>query len=412
MSFILRAAAAAALAAVAPSIAAEPLTLEVAVGRALSVAPEAQVAEARLDALRAARTQAGAGPNPTVEVFAENLGGTGPYQLVDATELTGSYARTLERGGKREARLTLAERDIDLATAEALFARNEVAARAQRAYGEARAADAAISVAKERLGAARALAREVDRRVSAARDPLFAGSRVATQVGEAEVELELAEHAYKAALVRLTALWGGTSDGVTLASPDFLKLDRPEVEPEASPMAAIYAARAARAEAAVAVERSRAIQDPTVRGGLRYLRPADDVALVAGVSIPLGNKSVNRAAIDRAQAERRRAEAEAAVTEGQWRRDVALAAERIHEAKLEAAGIRDRVIPRAEKTLAQVREGYARGGFSHLDVADAQRALGAARERLVSAAREYHEAGVELDRLTGRFMTTSIEETR
>ncbi|MDP1535381.1 MAG: TolC family protein, partial [Rubrivivax sp.] len=265
-------------------------------------------------------------------------------------------------------------------------------------------------VAKDRLEAARSLAREVNRRVTAARDPLFAGSRAATRVAEAEVELELAEHARTAALARLTALWGGTSDTVTLAASEFLNLDRPYAVTTASPMAAIYAARSARAEAAVAVERSRAIQDPTVRGGLRYLRPADDVALVAGVTIPLGNKTANRAAVDRAVAERRRAEAEAAVAEAQRQRDLTLAAERVHVARMEAVGFRDRVIPTAEKTLTQVREGYMRGGFTYLDVADAQRALSDARERLVRSAREFHEAGAELDRLTGRFIPTIIEE--
>lgn len=410
MSFILRAATAAALAAIASALAAEPLTLDAAVSRALSAAPETLVTGARLESLRASRVQAGVRPNATVELLTENAVGTGPYQFVDAAEVTGSYAQIIERGGKRQARVALAERDIDVATAEAVLAHIEIAARVQRAYVEATAAEAAITVAKDRLEAARSLAREVNRRVSAARDPLFAGSRAATRVAEAEVELELAEHAREAALARLTALWGGTSDTVTLAAPDFLNLDRPDAGTTASPMAAIYAARSARAEAAVAVERSRASQDPTVRGGLRYLRPADDVALVAGVTIPLGNKTANRAAVDRAVAERRRAEAEAAVAEAQRQRDLTLAAERVHEARMEAVGIRDRVIPTAAKTLTQVREGYMRGGFTYLDVADAQRALSDARERLVRSAREFHEAGAELDRLTGRFIPTIIEE--
>lgn len=412
MHFILRAATAAALVAITSPLAAEPLTLDAAVARALAIAPEAQVTDARLDSFRAARTQAGVRPNPTLEVLAENLAGTGPYQLVDATEVTGSYAQILERGGKRQARVALAERDIDLATAEAVLARIDIAARVQRAYVEAVAADAELGVAKERLDTAKSLAAEVRRRVSAARDPIFAGTRAATRVSEAEVEFELAEHARKAALDRLAALWGGAPDSVTLVAPEFLALERPPEESADSPMTAIYAARSARAEAAIAVERSRMVQDPTLRGGLRYLRPADDVALVAGVSIPLGNKVANRAAVDRAVADRRRIEAEAAVAEAQRRRELTLAFERLHEARMEAFGIRDRVIPSASKTLAQVRDGYARGGFTYLDVADAQRALSDARERFVTAAREFHEAGTEVDRLTGHFIPTIIEEAR
>src|SRR3546814_5321251 len=44
----------------------------------------------------------------------------------------------------------------------------------------------------------------------------------------------------------------------------------------------------ARASAEVVLEQSRATQDYTVGGGLRFMRETNDVALVAGISIPLG----------------------------------------------------------------------------------------------------------------------------
>lgn len=414
MLFSTRAVVAVALAIAAPAAAgAETLTLEAAVARVLATAPEVRAAAARIEALQAARTQAGVRPNPTVELFAENLAGTGPYQTVEAAEVTGSYAQTIERGGKRQARVALAEREIGVAEAETAAQRLDLAARVQRAWVAVAAARAEVDVAADRLKAAQALAREVDRRVRAARDPLFAGTRAATRVAEAQVDVELAEHAHEAALTRLAALWGGTPEGVEVSTADFLAFDRPSpqtADEQAGPDAAIFAARADRARAAVAVERARSVQDPTVRGGLRYLRPADDVALVAGISIPLARHDTNRANVERAVAEQRRAAADAEVAEAQRRRDLFLARERVGEARMEAVAVRDRVIPGAERTLAQVREGYARGGFSYLDVAEAQRALGDARGRLVDAAREYHRAHVDLDRLTGRFAAVAAQQ--
>src|SRR3546814_13579971 len=67
----------------------------------------------------------------------------------------------------------------------------------------------------------------------------------------------------------------------------------------------------ARASAEVVLEQSRATQDYTVGGGLRFMRETNDVALVAGISIPLGRFDHNEGNIERAQAERRRLEAEA-----------------------------------------------------------------------------------------------------
>ena len=397
----------------APALA-ELVSLEAALAWTFSATPEGRAGTARLDALAAARDQAGVRLNPTLEVYSENFAGTGPYQFADAVEVTGSYAQVLERGGKRAARVALAGSEIGVAEAELVVARLDIAARVQRAYVEAVATEAEIAGVTERLRAAESLAREVDRRVKSARDPLFAGTRAQTRVAEARVDLELAVHARDAAVERLAALWGGAAKGVEISTTDFLRFDR-DAKGTASPgntpaESALIAARVRRAEAAVTVEQARRVQDVTVRAGLRYLRPADDVAVVAGFSIPLGRYDQNRAGVARALAERRRIDLEAEVVAAQRRRDLVLAEERVHEAMLEAVAIRDRVIPGTVKTLAQVREGYVRGFFSYLEVADAQSSLAAVRARLVKAARAYHEAGVDLDRLTGRFATLTLAQ--
>ena len=54
--------------------------------------------------------------------------------------------------------------------------------------------------------------------------------------------------------------------------------------------------------------------------------------------------------------------------------------------------------------LREVRAGYNRGGFTFLDVSIAQTALHEARVRFVDALAEYHQAKVDYDRLTGRFI--------
>lgn len=391
---------------------AETLTLEGAVSRALSAAPEFEANAARVDALRAARSQAGVRPNPTVEVLGENVVGTGPYQFLGGAEITASYAQTFERGGKRQARVAMAEREIGVAEAEALVQRLDIARRAQAAYVEAVTTQAQIEVAEERLRLAKALRTDVDRRVREARDPLFAGTRAATRVEEAEVDLELATHARDAALTRLTALWGGTPAGLTLSTEEFFDLgDRVSVSGgPASADLAVYEARVRRAEAAIGLEQARRVQDPTVRGGVRYLNQTGDLAILGGISIPLARYDTNRANIERAVAERRRAEAEIEVARLARLRELRLAEEKVEEARHEADALLERVFPGALKTLEQVREGFARGGFRHVDIDEAQTRLGTVRERIVRALAEYHKARVELDRLTGRFAGLLLNE--
>lgn len=389
----------------APRASADTLTLETAVARALGTAPEAVASEARLEALRAARRQAGVKPNPTLEVLGENLTGTGPYKFIGGAEITATYAQTIERGGKRAARVGLVEREIGVAEAEIVVQRLDLAQRVQTAYVEAVTAQAMVEVVERRVELARVLAKAVDFRVREARDPLFAGTRAATRLAEAEVDLELAEHARDAALKRLTAWWGGSPAGIKLSTDEFYRIEA-TAGTNAGPAAAdlaVQEARVRRAEAAVAVEQTRRTQDPTARGGLRYLNGTGDLAVVAGVSIPLARHDTNRANVERAVAERRRAEADVETARLLRLRELRLAEEKVEEARHEAEALLKRVFPGAEKELDQVRAGFARGGFRHADVDEAQTHLLQVRERMVRAISEYHQARVQLDRLTGRF---------
>lgn len=394
----------------AQALHAQSLTLQDAIVRTVEASPQGAAVAARQDVLVAARAQADTKPAPSIDVTAENLG-VGGRDLNDQIQLTATYNQRIERGGKRAARIALVEGDMDVARAEALVRRLDVVANVQRLYVEVQAAQASIANAQERVDIATAAQGEVQRRVDGARDPLFAGTRARTQFAEARVDLELAVHARDAALSRLTSLWGGSPEGLTVSSDDFLSLDRPAAPgPIAGADLAIYEARRVRSEAAIALERSNAATDPTLSAGPRFLGTGD-VAVVAGVSLPLRNRRLATASLARAQAEQRQIDAELAVERYQRNQAIALAAEKVEESRHEVEAIRDRVLPGARQTLTEVRAGYARGGFSFLDVSTAQHELAAAHERLVQAATRYHQAGVELDRLTGRYISL-VQEAR
>lgn len=274
----------------------------------------------------------------------------------------------------------------------------------QELYVEAQAAALRLELARSRVEIAAKLQSEVKRRVDDARDPLFAGTRARTELAEAKVDLELAEHALEAAKARLALLIGENAQDFEVVTTGFL-----EAKPVASDMAvfssvdlAVFEARSRRAEANIRLQQANGRTDPTVFAGPRIFGNGD-VALIGGISLPLQNRALNNANLARAEAEKRAIDADLAVERFQRRSEVALAAERVEEARHEAEAIRTRVIPGAEQTLREVRAGYNRGGFTFLDVSTAQTALHEARVRMVKALTEYHDARVDLDRLTGRF---------
>ncbi|WP_188821301.1 TolC family protein [Novosphingobium indicum] len=400
MNAMMRAAMLAVTVASAGTAHAAPLTLEEAIRQSVAHSPQGQVSAARVEVLQAARAAADTKPDPTIDGTVENIGTNGFNQVqVDAT-----YNQRVERGNKRQARIELAEGDIGVAQAEALIQRLDLAQQVQELYVEVQSAALDLELAKSRVEIARKLQVEVKRRVDDARDPLFAGTRARTQLAEAMVDLELAEHALDAAKARLALLTGSDAAAISVITAGFLEPQPPEVALDefASIDLALYEARSLRADANIRLQDANARTDPTVFGGPRVFGTGD-VALVAGVSLPLANRALNRANRDRAAAEKRQVEAELAVERFQRRREIGLAAERVEEARHEADAIRTKVIPGAEQTLREVRAGYNRGGFTFLDVSTAQSALHDARVRMVDALSEYHRAKADLDRLTGRF---------
>ncbi len=339
--------------------------------------------------------------------MAENFG-LPMGNLYDQFQITGTYSQRIERGGKRQARVDLASRDIDVVQAEALVARLDLIKLVQEGFVEVQALSAKVTVARERLRIAQELRREVGRRVASAKDPIFAGTRAQTGVSESEVDLELAIHARDAALKRLATFWNGAPATSVTDADRFLDV-RPI--PAAGPSAvdfAIFEARRARALSAVALQQTNAARDWTVSAGPRILA-SGGLGAVAGVSLPLGGRRLNQARVAEAMAEASRIDAEFAVERFNRERAVSLAAEKAEESRHEVELIREDVLAHAEKTLEQVRFGYNRGFFSFADVSAAQATLANSRTRVIDAAERHHRARAELDRLTGRFIELARE---
>lgn len=400
------------------SAAAQPkppaLTLSAALERGGAADPRLAAFDARAQAAEARVRQAGLRPNPFVAVEVENFAGSGAYSLLDRAEATLAYEQTLERGGKREARVDRARAELEAARLRREVRRLDLLKDVQVAYAEALAAEAEALVADARLLAAHSAQRDVARRVKAARDPLFAGSRAEAVTAQAEIERDQARDAARNARATLARHWGGSPD-FALDLETFFQVAAPlAAAPVAVADLALLEAERDGAVAAVRVEQARAVTDPTVRAGVRYLGDGSNLAFVVGGSIPLRRYDTNQAGVERAQAERNAAEVDIAAARLANAREAARLTARLAASAKESERIRLEVIPPAIQAVEQVRDGFNRGGFQYVDVAEAERGLAEARARRVAVLRQHHLDLAALDRLTGRhagkFTSISIAE--
>src|SRR6478752_2263275 len=160
----------AAQAQVAPSAAetaAAPFTLEQALRAAGGVSPNLEAAAADVLAARAGRTVAGLRPNPEAQLEVENVAGTGNYSGLQSSETTASMAFPLELGGKRSARLAVADAQIGRARVEAAIVEADLRRRVTEAYIDAASAERRIETAKQEADFAGAAFRAASARVTA-----------------------------------------------------------------------------------------------------------------------------------------------------------------------------------------------------------------------------------------------------
>ena len=394
----------------AGSAKAQTLTLEDAVAKAVAATPLVRAGEARIAAARAGRRQADVRPNPSVTVEGENLIGTGSYGVFRQVEITATYSQPLERGGKRAARVALAEREIAVAETSARVARLELAATVERAFLDVLIADDVAKIADTRLTIEQGMQREALRRVRGYKDPLFVETRAGARVAEARIAMEAATKRQATARAALAAFWGGS--GAQLAVEGTLLVGVPATARLAAGDQALEEAATARAVAAVRVEESRRVQDYTVSGGARFLRGTNDLAAVAGITIPLGRFDRNQGAIERARAERLLIEATAEAARFARRRRLAALQAEADAARNQAQMIVSEIYPRTTKALAQVRDGYARGGFSFRDMQDAADAILRAQDQWLEAITKFRDLQTDIDRLTGRFDAALPTETQ
>ncbi|WP_229257516.1 TolC family protein [Duganella callida] len=362
-----------------------PLTLEQAIVMALFASPELRSVAQDVAIAAGARVQAGLRPNPELSLLREgtssNSGRTDTYQL----------SQPIELGGKRDARIRLADRDQALARGDVAVTAAELRANVTAAYLEALTAQEHVALARESLSLAGKATNAAGRRVAAGKiSPL---EQTRSSVAEAGARLELSQALADAALARrrLAAYWGGTQpENRPLLVPDIDLAAIPSLTELQTRLASSPQMRRARAqiereEAQVNLAKADRVPDLTVTLGRKKDSLANVTQTVVGVAVPLPLFNRNQGSllsalrrVDKARTDAEREYLKAAQA-------LADAHQRAMVAQEQIDSMRKEILPAAQSAFNAAVTGFELGKFGFIDVLDAQRTLFQSRAQYLGA---------------------------
>ncbi|RPJ59002.1 MAG: TolC family protein [Acidobacteria bacterium] len=401
----------------------EAVSVDRMVELALSRNPELLAARQRLAEAEGLLRQAGLRPNPAIDVSVANgdaLNSSGER------EVSVGYSHTFELGGKRERRVNVAQRAVELARSQVANRERLLASEVRTRYGEALAALRNLQNAEELLQLTR---QSFD--LAKARAETGEGAPLEQGLLQVEVNRIDSDRLMFASQVERSVLEAKLLAGLPLDQDLRLSglLDKPVELPALENVVEMALSRrpdltTARlheelAEAELQLARSSATPDVVARGGYSHiqsrfdqlgfsepggnlvpLRDKDNL-LTGGISIllPLANR--NQGNIEAAIARQRAARLERESLERMVRQEVLAALSRLTAASRALELFSTGVIGQSQENLRVVRGAYDLGELRLLDVINEQRRLIETQRAYTELLRDAFVAGVELERAMG-----------
>ena len=376
------------------------MTLAVAWDKALAANPGLQAARYGAAATEGAILQSKARPNPELAFTQEDT-------RSDTRSSTFQINQLIELGGKREARMRMAEGEK--AAAQASVFETQAALRYQLVtyFNELLLLQQRVQFASKTHALTVLATDAAEKRVQAGKVPPLEASRAQVAQANAALELQQAESLIVVAQQNLASLWGGSAAEVGVASGDFYvteeapTADQLESLLEEAPAMLLARQTLEQSRAASELERARRVQDPTVSVGVKRAREVGRNQVVLGVSIPL--PLFDRNAGNQLQALRKVDQAEQKLQEQrlQLQAQVFSARQQWLSSHRQLGLLKSQIIPTAQSAYDVAVRGFTLGKFNFLDVLDAQRTLFESQRQLLDQLMASHKAHAEINRLLG-----------
>lgn len=382
------------------------IDLHEAVTRSLDHNPELASFGYRLKAEQARAEQAGLGASPEVSLNIEDAAGSGVYKGLDNSQATLGIAWLLE-GDIRDGYSNVANAQTQLLTTEADIRRLDVASQTAKLFVTSLALQARSELVDKSLSLAKQAVDALARRSRAGGTAQAELARAQAEVARWQLEREDVEHELQSSYRLLAAQWGESQpgfeklDGELFSQPALIPYENLQTRLEMNPaFMRLFSERSIR-QAELELAEAQASPAWKFNLGVRHHESTRDQSLVAGVSIPFGERSRNRAGITEAQARLSAVMQQEVALRIRYQATLFVQYQEYKHSLHRIESYRDEIIPRLEEALRQTRRAFQLGRYSYLEWQSVQNELLSAQFALLEASVDAHLKRIEIERLTG-----------
>lgn len=368
--------------------------------------PELRSFNFALKAQSGRQFQAGLAASPELSFTIEDALGSGEFNSMDNAQATLSIAWVIE-GDIRQGYIDVSNADVNSLNIEAESKRLDVAAQTARLYLSCLANQARMRNADETVKLAKDTVAAVKKRVAAGRSPEAELARAKAEVSRRQLEQEDIVHELSSSIRMLAAQWGVTRpvftqvEGDIFSLPAILSFEALVAQLEQSPEFIRLLAEKRLKQAQLSLAKSQSDAEWRVNLGVRHFETTNDQALVAGISIPFGERSRNTGRIIEARENLSQMQAREDELRVRYETTLYVISQELQHSLHRLESYRKQIIPQLEKALKETRRAYKLGRYSYLEWRSVQSDLLDARSALIEASIDAHTKVIEIERLTG-----------
>lgn len=385
---------------------ASAINLQDAITRTFEHNPELNAFSYALKAQAGRQLQASMAASPEINVDIEDALGTGPFEGTDNAQMTLGIAWVLE-GDVRRGYSDVALGKADLLSTQATIKRLDAAAETARLYIHCLAHQSRLNNALKTVRLAEQTVKTVSKRVAAGNTPAAELARARAELARQRLAHEDIEHELRSTIHQLAAQWGETQPDFTQVTGDIFKLPATpsfatlKTQTQHSPDFLRLMSEKRLLQAQLQLAESKSNPPWRVNLGLRHFETGNDQALVAGISLPFGERSRNTGNIIAARESLSQTVAQTNALKVRFETMLYVLTEELKHSLHSIAAYRDDILPQLEEALRKTQKAYELGRYSYLEWRSVQADVLNARNTLLENSVDAQLKVIEIERLTG-----------